>query len=134
MQKIINKDKLLFNGIGSPGKPIGALFLEYLESGPTTQFGIRLVKCNHFGQAEPEIHLEFRGEVWLPFYYLNEVSGNEIRLYHRIGNELLVNHAAGLWLIEMVGLFELSLLAEGFIEELNGNLYQSLLARMAGVA
>ncbi|MBE7438019.1 MAG: hypothetical protein HS115_06135 [Spirochaetales bacterium] len=112
-----NKLKILFNRMGLPGKSTGdALLLEYLDSGPTAHIAIRLVKCNHFGQSEPEIHLEYRNGLWLPFYFFNEVSGNEVHLYRMEGEDLVVDYEAGSWLIGVTGVFELNPLRMVFLK------------------
>lgn len=112
------------------------LLLEYLGNGPTTEHAIRLVRINHFGEAEPEIHLEFRGSVWMPYYLRNQTTSTELFLYRFVGarEPLRLDFEAGLRLIEAAGILDFSLLADGFVQAVEESLYHPLFSVKGGAA
>jgi len=111
------------------GKDSLALLLEYLGSGPTAQHAVRVARLNRFGVAEPEMHFELRSGVWLPFYLCNRTTDAELFLYRFTGAKVVrVDRGAGARLIEMAGILDLNLWAEGFVEAAEENLYHPLFA------
>ena len=105
------------------------LVLEHLGFGPTTEHAVRIVRCNRFGVAEPEMHFELRGKVWLPFYLCNRTTDTELFLYRFSGKRVVsVDLGAGARLIESAGILDLNLWAEGFVEAAEQSLYHPLFA------
>lgn len=112
------------------------LFLEYLGFGPTTQHAMRFVRINQFGETEPEIHLEWRGDVWMPYYLRNQTTGTELFLYHIVGlrEPLRLDFEAGLRLIEATAILDFNLLADGFVQAAEESLYHPLFSVTGGAA
>ena len=110
-------------------RPGRTLVLEHLGFGPTAEHAVRVARCNRFGVAEPEMHFELRGSVWLPFYLCNPITDTELFLYRFAeGRVLRVDLGAGARLIETAGILDLNLWAEGFVEAAGESLYHPLFA------
>lgn len=112
------------------------LVLEHLGFGPTTEHSVRVLKCNRFGGFELEMHFELRGDVWLPYYLNNRATDTELFLYRFNGARevLRVDLWAGARMIEIAGLLDLNLWAEGFVEAAEENLYHPLFPAAGGAA
>lgn len=112
------------------------ILLEHLENGPTAEHAVRIVRCNHFGVADLEMHLEQRGGVWLPYYFNNRGTDTELFLYRFSGERevLRVDLWAGARLIEIAGVLDLDLWAEGFVEAAAEALQPSLFPVKGGAA
>lgn len=111
------------------------LLLEHLGFGPTAEHSIRLEKVNKFGVAEYEMHLEWRREVWLPFYFKDRATDTELFLFrHSETTGLRVDFWAGARMIETAGLLDLSLWAEGFVEAAEESRYHPLFPVTGGAA
>lgn len=117
-------------------KDEGELILEHLGFGPTAEHSIRVLKRNNFGVIEPEMHFEWRGGVWLPYYFNNPPTDSELFLYRfNTAREVLrVDLWAGSRMIEIAGLLDLALWAQGFVEAAEASLYHPLFPVNGGAA
>lgn len=112
------------------------LLIEHLGFGPTAEHAMRVVKSNCFGAAGWEVYFEWKGGVWLPYYLNNKATDTELFLYHFNGAQevLRVDLWAGVRMIEIAGVLDLNLWAEGFVEAAEENLYHPLFTSTGGAA
>lgn len=112
------------------------LLLEYLGDGPTGQAAMRLLKINYFGEIELEMHLEWRGDFWMPYYLRSEMMGTELFLYRFLGirEPLQPDFEAGARLIQLAGCLDLQLWAEGFARAADDSQYHPLFGVEGGAA
>ena len=114
------------------------LILESLGFGPTGEHAVRMVRyADHDSPIpEPEMHFERKDLVWLPYYLCNGRTGGELFLYrfNAEHNTLRVDPGAGTRMIEIAGILDLNLWAEGFVEAAEENRYHPLFLVPGGAA
>lgn len=114
------------------------LILEYLGFGPSGDHAARVIRyADHESPVpEPELHFEWKEVVWLPYYLCNGRTGGELFLYRFNAEQhtLHVDPGAGARMIEIAGILDLSLWAEGFVEAAAENQYHPLFSVEGGAA